>query len=148
MKRQKGFTLIELLVVIAIIGILATVVMVSLNSARGKGANASVKANLRNVMTQAELKYDTDGGTYAAVCAETTIAKALDAASSAGAGNTNSDVCNNSAGAWAASAPLKSAEAAQALASSLQTSESGLPAPALEAASKALAIVVSAQTAA
>ena len=110
LKRQKGFTLIELLVVIAIIGILATVVMVSLNSARGKGANASVKANLRNVMTQAELKYDTDGGTYAAVCAETTIAKALDAASSAGAGNPDSDVCNDDASAWAASAPLKSAE--------------------------------------
>jgi len=31
MKKQKGFTLIELLVVIAIIGLLASIVMVSLN---------------------------------------------------------------------------------------------------------------------
>lgn len=59
--KTKAFTLIELLVVIAIIGILATVVIASLNSARNKGADAAVKANLNTVRAQAELYYDVIG---------------------------------------------------------------------------------------
>ncbi len=59
-STNRGFTLIELLVVIAIIGILASVVLASLNSARGKGADASVKANMANMRAQAEIYYDTN----------------------------------------------------------------------------------------
>ena len=58
LKPSKGFTLIELLVVIAIIGILSSVVLASLNSARSKGADAAVKANLGNIRLQVQIYYD------------------------------------------------------------------------------------------
>lgn len=57
-KNQRGFTLIELLVVIAIIGILAAVVLVSLNSARQKSRDARRLADVRQVMTALELFYN------------------------------------------------------------------------------------------
>jgi len=93
-------------VVIAIIGILSSVVLASLNTARGKGANAAVKSNLVNIRPQAEIFYD-GGLTYSGVCADATVARALDAASQAGAGNTSSDFCYATASTWAASSPLK-----------------------------------------
>ena len=60
MHRDKGFTLIELLVVIAIIGILSSVVLASLNSARGRGADSSVKAAMNQMQSQAQNYLDTN----------------------------------------------------------------------------------------
>ncbi|MDB5254789.1 MAG: hypothetical protein JWL92_165 [Candidatus Nomurabacteria bacterium] len=58
MKGNKGFTLIELLVVIAIIGILASVILASLNSARLKARNAQRITQVRQLITAFNLSYD------------------------------------------------------------------------------------------
>ena len=87
-ENKKGFTLIELLVVIAIIGILASVVLASLNCARKKGADAAVKGNLSGIRAAAELFYDgAGGGAYSGgigLCADASVVAAENAARSAG----------------------------------------------------------------
>lgn len=66
--NKKGFTLIELLVVIAIIGLLSTLAVVALGSAREKARDSKRLADLKQVQTALELYY-TDNNAYPIVAA-------------------------------------------------------------------------------
>ena len=59
--KKKGFTLIELLVVIAIIGLLATLSVVALNSARMKARDVRRKADLKQIYNALQMYYDENG---------------------------------------------------------------------------------------
>lgn len=72
-KKERGFTLIELLVVIAIIGILSSVVLASLNSARRKSRDARRVADIKQLQLALELSYDTNGSYPAAISVATLV---------------------------------------------------------------------------
>lgn len=66
--NKKGFTLIELLVVIAIIGLLSTLAVVALGSAREKARDSKRLSDLKQTQTALELYY-TDQNAYPIVAA-------------------------------------------------------------------------------
>jgi len=121
---KRGFTLIELLVVIAIIGLLAAVVLASLGSARAKGADAAVKAQLSAIRTSMEL-YSSNNPSlgYSGGCTSSGVTAALNNANtSAGKGGAvaaatvtsvagtqstfSNVVCHDTTNGWAVDAPL------------------------------------------
>jgi len=73
MTKQKGFTLIELLVVIAIIGILSSVVLASLNSARAKARDAKRISDIKQIQLALEMYYDEHDGVYPAAISNTEL---------------------------------------------------------------------------
>jgi prepilin-type N-terminal cleavage/methylation domain-containing protein len=133
MKQNKssGFTLIELLVVIAVIGILAAVVMASLNTSRAKGNDASIKSDLVTVRSQAEL-YNNSNSTFGtftsgacpsvsntgsgSVFYDATVKQAIEQAGVLGGGTkgttttgtTSNTSCVANGGTWAAAVVLSS----------------------------------------
>ena len=62
-SNRRGFTLIELLIVVVIIGILAAIAIPKFQNTKGKANAASLRADLRNLVT-AEEAYFYDNSTY------------------------------------------------------------------------------------
>lgn len=65
MKRPDGFTLIEMLIVVVVIGILAAIAIPKFSGSKEKAILATMKADLRNLLT-AEEAYFTDNQAYTA----------------------------------------------------------------------------------
>lgn len=63
-KMQKGFTLVELLVVIAIIGVLATLVLLQLGTARARARDTQRITHINQLRTAAEQFYEDNNGNY------------------------------------------------------------------------------------
>jgi len=74
---ERGFTLIELLVVIAIIGLLSSVVLSSLNTARIKGRDARRLTDIKQVQVALELYYSDNNAYPITASGGTTVTSAL-----------------------------------------------------------------------
>ena len=64
-SQKKGFTLIELLIVVVIIGILAAIAIPKFANTKEKAYIASMKSDLRNLVTAQEAYFSDNNSSYA-----------------------------------------------------------------------------------
>lgn len=70
LKNKKGFTLIELLVVIAIIGLLSTLAIISLRSARVEARDAKRRADIATLQSALAVYHDRNDKYPLSTCIE------------------------------------------------------------------------------
>jgi len=76
-RNQKGFTLVELLVVIAIIGVLATLVLLQLGTARARARDTKRITDVNQIRTAVEQYFEDNGGKYPTAIDSGSIGKYL-----------------------------------------------------------------------
>lgn len=108
-KTSKGLVIfvIGFLVVLPILGIVSSIVLVSIHDASQMGADARVRADMADLQAQATV-YQSQNNSFQGFCASVQALSQLQAASKIGTQTTAAYVCNDSTIHWAASVPLRS----------------------------------------
>ena len=107
--KTRGHTKKVILFIAVVILIIFLSIMLLQSNSPKRSKDAAILAQMSSVRAQAEIIYNRDSS-YENVCNDTQIKALLDASSQEGAGNTTSDICNDSPEAYAASSPLKTSE--------------------------------------